>query len=210
MLEEQLTMATVSVLLFEQPGQSCTDVGVSALSRAPVYPVPIRGTAGALDLHMPGNGHLAVGQQVHGIGVGGRGGAGETGASAMPGPPDGPGGGFPRVSPACPVAELDPGEVIEPFVDGVAHSDAVVVGPSPHGRGELANQLPLRQAFPRLMSRPSAARWSCTLTLAGLIRVLNPRRPWPPGPLPDWYLLTRYCRMSHPRNSNPGLSPSKV
>jgi hypothetical protein len=32
------------------------------------------------------------------------------------------------------------------------------------------------------------------LTLAGLIRVLNPRRPWPPGPLPAWYLLTRYCR----------------
>src|SRR6266571_4738717 len=41
MLEEQPTTATASVLLFEQPGQSCTDVGVSALSRAPVYPVPI-------------------------------------------------------------------------------------------------------------------------------------------------------------------------
>ena len=64
MLEEQPTTATASVLLFEQPGQSCTDVGVSALSRAPVDPVPIIGTAVALDLHMPGNGHLAVGQQV--------------------------------------------------------------------------------------------------------------------------------------------------
>src|SRR5262249_608365 len=83
-----------------QPGQSCTDVGVSALSRAPVDPVPVIGTAVALDLHMPGHGHLAVGQQVHGIGVGGRGGKGETGAYAMPVPPDGPGGGFPRVSPA--------------------------------------------------------------------------------------------------------------
>ncbi len=37
---------------------------------------------------MPGHGPLAVGQQVHGIGVGGRGGKGETGAYAMPVPPD--------------------------------------------------------------------------------------------------------------------------
>src|SRR3989442_10807459 len=69
MLEEQPTAATASVLLFEQPGQSCTDVGVSALSRAPVDPVPIRGPAVALDLHMPGDGHLAVGQQLNDIGV---------------------------------------------------------------------------------------------------------------------------------------------
>ena len=150
MLEEQSTTATASVLLFEQPGQSCTDVGVSALSRAPVDPVPIIGTAVALDLHMPGNGHLAVGQQVPGIGVGGRGGKGETGAYAMPVPPDGPSGRFPRMSPACPVAERDPGEVIEPFVDGLAHSDAVIVGPSPHGGVELVDQLPLRQGLPAL------------------------------------------------------------
>ena len=81
MLEEQSTTATAPVLLFEQPGQSCTDVGVSALSRAPVHPVPIIGTAVAFDLHMPCYGHLAVGQQVHGIGVSGRGGKGETGAT---------------------------------------------------------------------------------------------------------------------------------
>src|SRR5439155_16793565 len=150
MMEEQPTATTVSVLLCEQPGQSCTDVGVSALSRAPVDPVPIRGTAVPLDLYMPGDGHLAVGQQVRGIGVGGRGGTGETGAYAMPGPPDGPGGGCPRVSPACPVAERDPGEVIEPFVDGMAHANAVVVGPSPYGGVALADQRPLRQGLPAL------------------------------------------------------------
>jgi len=142
MLEEQPTMATASVLLLQPPGPSCTD--------APVYPVPLRGTAVALDLHMPGHGHLAVGQQVRGIGVGGRGGTGETGASAMPGPPDGPGDGCPRVSPACPVAERDPGEVIEPFVDGMAHANVVVVGPSPHGGVALADQRPLRQGLPAL------------------------------------------------------------
>jgi len=85
----------------------------------------------------------------------------------MPVPPDGPGGGLPRVSPACPVAELDPGEVIEPFVDGVAHSNAVVVGPSPYGGVELADQLPLRQGLPTLDEPSSAVRWAFTLPLAG-------------------------------------------
>ena len=68
MLEEQPTGATAAALRFEQPGQSCTDMGVSALSRAPVHPIPIIGTAVALDLHMPGNRHLAVRPQMLGIG----------------------------------------------------------------------------------------------------------------------------------------------
>jgi hypothetical protein len=150
MLAEQPTATTASVLLFEQPGPSCPDVGGSALSRAPVDPVPIIGTAVAWDLPMPGHGHLAVGQPVPGIGVGGRGGTGATGAYAMPVPPDGPGGGWPRVSPACPGAAFEPGEMVKPFVDGVAHADAVVVGPSSHDGVELAAQRPLRQGLPAL------------------------------------------------------------
>src|SRR5712691_2873402 len=177
MLEEQPTMATASMLLFQQPGQSCTDVGVSALSRAPVYPVPIIGTAVALDLHMPGNGHLAVGQQVPGIGVGGRGGKGQTGASPMPVPPDGPGGGCPRVSPACPVAEFNPGEVIEPFGDGVAHSDAIVVGPSPNGGVELADQLSLRQGLPALDDLFKRGEMVLHLGLGGFDQGCEPSTP---------------------------------
>ena len=64
MLEEQSTVATSASLRFEQPGQSCTDTGMSSLSRAPVHPVPIIGTAVALDVHMPGNRHLAVSPKV--------------------------------------------------------------------------------------------------------------------------------------------------
>jgi hypothetical protein len=43
MVEEQSTIATAAALRFEHPGQSGIDPGVSALSRAPVDPVPIMG-----------------------------------------------------------------------------------------------------------------------------------------------------------------------
>ncbi len=64
MLEEQSTIVTSAALLFEQSAQSCIDTGVSALSRAPVHPVPIIGTAVASHLYMPGSRHFAVIQQV--------------------------------------------------------------------------------------------------------------------------------------------------
>jgi hypothetical protein len=131
MLEEPSTITTAAALLFKQPGQSSTDTGVSALSPAPVDPVPIIGAAVTLNLHMPSNGYLAVSPKVPGIGVGGRGGKGQTGVQPMPVPPDGPGGRFPRMSPACPVAKLDPREVIKPIIDGLAHHVAVVGRPSP-------------------------------------------------------------------------------
>jgi len=45
MLEEPSTITTAAALRFKQPGQSSTDTGVSALSPAPVDPVPIIGAA---------------------------------------------------------------------------------------------------------------------------------------------------------------------
>ena len=62
MLEEQPTVATSAALLLKQPGQSSIDTGVSALSRAPVHPIAIIGTTVTLDLHVPSNRHVAVGQ----------------------------------------------------------------------------------------------------------------------------------------------------
>jgi hypothetical protein len=76
LVEEPSTGATAAAWRWEQPGQSCTDTEVSALSPAPVHPVPIRGTAVAVHLHLPGKGHLAVRPQTPGIGVFGRGGKG--------------------------------------------------------------------------------------------------------------------------------------
>ena len=80
LLEEQPTIATAPALPLQQFCSSKTHTRVSSMSRAPVHPIAIIGTAVALDLDMPGNGHLAVGQEAYGIRVSGRGGKGQTGA----------------------------------------------------------------------------------------------------------------------------------
>src|SRR5262252_8910713 len=61
MLEEQSTVPTVTVLRFEQLGESRTDVGMPSLSATPVHPIPIIRAAVACDLDMPGNRHLTMG-----------------------------------------------------------------------------------------------------------------------------------------------------
>ena len=63
MLEEQPTMATAPVLLFQQLGQFRTGVRVSSLPCAPVHPIAVIGTAVALDLAMPVRSHIAVSPQ---------------------------------------------------------------------------------------------------------------------------------------------------
>src|SRR5215467_7040619 len=98
-----------------------------SLTCAPVCPIPIIGSAVALDFDMPSDRHLAVSPKVHRLGLGRRCGQGQTSAQPMPIPPRDPGDRFPRMSPACPVAELDPGEMIEPIVNGLTHTSAVIV-----------------------------------------------------------------------------------
>src|SRR5439155_13987317 len=121
-----------------------------------------------------------------GSGVDGRGGKGETGADAMPGPPDGPGGGWPRVSPACPVAEVDPGERGKPFVDGVAHADAGVVGPSPHEGVARAEQLPLRPGLPALAAPSKRGELVRPLACGGVAQGVAPETPRASRALARW------------------------
>ena len=66
-VEEQPTGGTAPPLLFEQRRQSRTDPGVPSLSRAPIDPIPILGTAGAPDFGIPGDGDLTVGVEVPGM-----------------------------------------------------------------------------------------------------------------------------------------------
>ena len=66
-VKEQPTGGTAPTLLFEQRRQSRTDPWVPSLSRAPIDPVPIIGTAVAPDFDMPGDEDLTVGVEVPGM-----------------------------------------------------------------------------------------------------------------------------------------------
>src|SRR5881409_184405 len=180
MLEAQPTIATAPALPLQQFCSSKTHTRVSSMSRAPVHPIAIIGTAVALDLDMPGDGHLAVRQEVCGIGIGGGGGKGQTGAPPVPVPLHPPGGGFLWVSPVCPAAELCPGEVVEPFIDGLAHAGAVIVRPTPDFGVELADQLTLRKGLPALNDPPNLRQMLCDIGLGGCDQGVVPQPPTAP------------------------------
>ena len=55
--------------------------------------------------------------------------------------------GFGRVTSVCPATELGPSEGVEADIDGLAHTDAVVVCPAPDGRVKLTDHLTLRQGL---------------------------------------------------------------
>jgi hypothetical protein len=61
----------------------------------------------------------------------------------MPIPLKSPAHGLGRVSSVCPVAELDPGEMVEPCIDGLTHPDTVIVRSAPDFGVELIDDLTL-------------------------------------------------------------------
>jgi hypothetical protein len=126
MLEEQPAVATAPVLRLEQRGHSRAGVRMPSPADTPVHPVAIVRTTVARDLHMPGNRHLLMRVEIDGPRASGRGRKGSAGADPMPIPLTSPAHGLGRVSSVCPAAELDPGEMVEPCVDGLTHPDAVV------------------------------------------------------------------------------------
>jgi hypothetical protein len=191
MLEEQPAVATAPVLRFEQLGKTRAGVRMPSLSRTPVDPIAIIGATVRSDLNVPRDRHPTMGQEVHGVRISGRGGEGHPVIPLMPVSFPHPARGFCWVSTVCPAAELFPGEKVEPFEDCLTHTGAVVVRPSTNFRVELLDQGALGKACERRMIRPSSAKCAAMLALAGLIRVLNPRR-LPLECFPDWCFPTRY------------------
>src|SRR5215471_19766754 len=145
--EEQPTGGTVSPLLLEQQGQSRTAPWMPSLSRAPIDPIAIIGTAGAPDFDMPGDGDLTMGMEVPGMRSGRRCSKGQAGAQPVPVALDHPRRGFGRVTSVCPTPELGPGEGIEAGIDGLAHTRAVGVCPAPDDGVELTDHLALGQGL---------------------------------------------------------------
>jgi hypothetical protein len=157
LLEEQPTMATAPALALQQLRQAWTDVRGPSWSRAPGPPIASRGTAIALDLHMPRNRHRTMGVEADGIRPSRWGGEGTTGVEPMPVPLNHPPDGLGRVSSMCPATERDPHEVIQPRIDGFAHADAVIVCPPPDFGGELTDEFALGQGL-RAANDPSQPR----------------------------------------------------
>ena len=147
MVEEQPTVTTASTLLFEQPGESRTGTRMPSLSDTPVQPIAVIRTAIALYLHMSSNRYLTMHVEVDGIRSGGWGGEDSPGIEPVPVPLNGPPDRLGGVASVCPAAELDPREVIEPCVDGLAHPNAVVVRPPPDFGVELTDHLALGQCL---------------------------------------------------------------
>src|SRR5437870_9684372 len=142
-VEEQPTVGTAPPLLLEQHGQSRTDPWVPSLSRAPIDPIAIIGTAGAPDFDMPGDGDLTMGMEVPGMRSSRRRGKGQAGAQPVPVALYHPRRGFGRVTSVCPAPELGPGEGVEAGIHGLAHTGAGVVCPTPDYGVELTDHLAL-------------------------------------------------------------------
>ena len=68
--------------------------------------------------------------EVPGMRSSSRRGKGEAGAQPVPVSLYHPRGGFGQVTSVCPTTELDPSEGVEASIDGLAHTDAVVVCPA--------------------------------------------------------------------------------
>ena len=143
MLEEQAAIATAPVLRFQQLGQFRTGVRMPSLSSTPVHPIPIVRAAVPSDLDMPRDRRPTMGQQMHGVGLSGRGGKGPPVVQWRPIPFPHPAGGFRWVPPVCPAAKLFPGEKVQPVAGGLTHAGAVIGCPASHCRVELLDQGPL-------------------------------------------------------------------
>src|SRR5262245_37744594 len=156
-VDEQPTGGTAPPLLLEQHGQSRTAPWGPSLSRAPIDPIAIIGTAGAPDFDMPGDGDLTMRVEVPGMRSGRRCGTGQAGAQPVPIALYHPGRGFGRVTSVCPTPEFGPGEGVEASIDGRAHPNAVVVCPAPDDGVALTAHLALGQGL-RAAHDPSERR----------------------------------------------------
>jgi hypothetical protein len=108
-----------------------------SLSYTPVHPIPVVRAPVSSDLHMPRNRHFAMGPEVHGIAISGRGGKGHPSVQLMPIPLPYPAGGSPWMSSVCPAPKLFPGEKVEPIEGRLTHTGAVIVRPASDFRVEL-------------------------------------------------------------------------
>src|SRR5919106_2934061 len=148
MLEEQPAVATLASLCCEQLSQFGSGIRMPSLSCTPVHPIPVVRAPVPSDLHVPRDRHLAMGYEVHSIGISGRGGKGHPGVQLTPIPLPYPADGSSWMSSVCPAAQLFPGEKVEPIEGCLTHTGAVIVRPAAHFWVELLDEGPLGEDLP--------------------------------------------------------------
>src|ERR671923_1969648 len=99
----------------------------------------------------------------------------------MPVSPQRPCGRFLWVSPECPAAQFGPGEMIQPFIDSLAHPDAVIICPAPDFGVELMTQLPLRQGLAALYNPPKFCEMIPHVGFSRFDQGVVPQTPRAPG-----------------------------
>src|SRR6516165_1348745 len=205
MLEVQPTVTTPAPLRFEQPCQFGTDHWMPSLSCAPVHPIAIVRTAIALDFDMSHNRYLAVSPKARRVRVRRRGGKGQACAQSMPVAPGDPSDRCARMSPACPGSELDPGEMIEPIVDGLTHTGAVVSGPTPDFGVELANHQALRPGSTAFDDSPKLRQMVRHIGLGGFDQGFVPEASMASGAFTRLVFVHPILPDVEPQERKPGL-----
>jgi hypothetical protein len=99
----------------------------------------------------------------------------------MPVPSHGPCDGFLWVSPECPAAKLDPGEVIKGGIDRLAHPSTVIVCPASDFGVELVNQLSLREGLAAPNNPPKLHEMCLHVGFGRFDQSFVPQTPRAPG-----------------------------
>ena len=123
----------------------------------------------------------------------------------MPVAPGDPSDRFARMSPACPGSELDPGEMIEPIVDGLTHPGAVVSGPPPDCGVELAHQQALRQGSTAFDDSPKLRQMVRHIGLGGFDQGFVPEASMASGAFPRLVFVHPILPDIETQERQPGL-----
>ncbi len=139
-VEAQSTGGAASVLWFDQGGQSRTDRRGLPSSLTPLHPIPLVRTPIACDCRVSQTGGVRMGGKVGLTRAGGGRGKSLAGFPLVPVPVRHPPCRCVGVSPACPGAQLHPGEPIQATQGRLTYPGAGVIGPTSYLGVERVDQ----------------------------------------------------------------------
>ena len=205
MLEEQPAIGTAPALPVEQGGPSEADHRVASPSGAPIDPIPIVRTPMACDLGVPQAGDRTMRGEIHLTLRGGRCGNHSAGVPSRLVPVVDPPSRGVGVSPACPVAEIHPREMLHPTAGGLTHPGAEIIGPTSDREVELADQGRLGPCPPPATDLPELRQMRLDVDLGGCDQRVEPEPLVAPGSFPGLMGSHPLLTDVKPQNVHAGL-----